>query len=103
MVTVGLFVRLEAQTGKEAAVEAFLRGGLALAESEPATTAWFALRMGPSTFGIFDAFPDESGREAHLTGPIRRRADGPGRRLVIGAAGDRKGGCARGQTSRVDN
>ncbi len=69
MVTVGLFVRLEAQTGKEAAVEAFLRGGLALAESEPATTAWFALRMGPSTFGIFDAFPDESGREAPLTGP----------------------------------
>jgi quinol monooxygenase YgiN len=70
MVTVALFVRLEAKPGKQAEVEAFLRGGLPLAEAEPATTAWFALRMGPSTFGIFDAFPDESGRQAHLTGPI---------------------------------
>jgi quinol monooxygenase YgiN len=70
MVTVGLFVRLEAKSGKQAEVEAFLRGGLPLAVAEPATTAWFALRMGPSTFGIFDAFPDEAGRQAHLTGPI---------------------------------
>jgi quinol monooxygenase YgiN len=70
MVTVALFVRLKAKQGKEAEVEAFLRAGLPLAQAEPATTAWFALRMGPSTFGIFDAFPDESGRQAHLTGPI---------------------------------
>jgi quinol monooxygenase YgiN len=70
MVTVALLVRLEAKPGKEAAVEAFLRGGLPLAQAEPATTAWFALRLGPSTFGIFDAFPDESGRQAHLAGPI---------------------------------
>jgi len=65
-----LLVRLEAKPGKEAAVEAFLRCGLSLAQAEPATTAWFALRLGPSTFGIFDAFPDESGRQAHLAGPI---------------------------------
>jgi quinol monooxygenase YgiN len=70
MVTKALFVRLQAKPGKEAAVDAFLRAGLPLAQAEPATTAWFALRMGPSTFGIFDAFPDESGRQAHLTGPI---------------------------------
>lgn len=70
MVTVALFVRLEAKPGKEAEVESFLRSGLALAELEPATTAWFAIRLGPSTFGIFDAFPDEAGRQAHLTGPI---------------------------------
>ena len=70
MVTVALFVRLEAKPGKETAVETFLRGGLPLAQAEPATTTWFALRMGPSTFGIFDAFPDESGRQAHLQGPI---------------------------------
>ena len=44
--------------------------GVALAEAEPATTAWFALRLGPSTFGIFDAFPDEAGRQAHLSGQI---------------------------------
>jgi quinol monooxygenase YgiN len=70
MVTVALYVRLEAKAGKEAAVEAFLRSGLPLAQAEPATTVWFALRMGPSTFGIFDAFPNDSGRQAHLTGPI---------------------------------
>jgi quinol monooxygenase YgiN len=70
MVSVALFVRLEAKPGKQSEVEAFLKGGLPLAQAEPATTAWFALRMGPSTFGIFDAFPDESGRQAHLTGPI---------------------------------
>jgi quinol monooxygenase YgiN len=70
MVTVALQVRLEAKSGKEKELEAFLRGGLALAQAEPATTVWFALRLGPSTFGIFDAFPDESGRQAHLTGPI---------------------------------
>jgi quinol monooxygenase YgiN len=53
-------------------VETFLRGGLPLALAEPATTAWFALRLSPSTFGIFDAFPDDSGRQAHLTGPIAK-------------------------------
>lgn len=70
MVTVGLFVRLEAKAGKEAAVDALLRGAVSLAQAEPATIAWFALRLGPSTFGIFDAFPDESGRRAHLAGRI---------------------------------
>jgi quinol monooxygenase YgiN len=70
MVTVALFVRLQVKAGKAAAVETFLRGGLLLAQAEPATTAWFALRLGPTTFGIFDAFPDESGRQAHLAGPI---------------------------------
>jgi quinol monooxygenase YgiN len=70
MVTVGLLVRLEAKKGKEAEVEEFLRGGLQLVQDEPATTVWFALRFGPSSFGIFDAFPDEAGRRAHLTGRV---------------------------------
>jgi len=70
MVTVALYVRLEAKPGKEAEVETFLRGGLAIVQQEPATTAWFALRMGPSTFGIFDAFPDDAGRQAHLSGRV---------------------------------
>ncbi len=70
MVKVALFVQLEAKPGKEADVEAFLRGGLALVEEEPATIAWFALRLGPSTFGIFDAFPDDAGRQAHLAGRV---------------------------------
>jgi quinol monooxygenase YgiN len=70
MVNVGLFVRLESKPGKEAEVEAFLRGGLAVVEEEPATVTWFALRLGPSTFGIFDAFPDDAGRQAHLSGRV---------------------------------
>ena len=70
MVKVGLLVRLQAKPGKEADVAAFLKQGLPLAQQEPATTAWFALQLGPSTFGIFDVFPDDSGRQAHLSGPI---------------------------------
>jgi quinol monooxygenase YgiN len=70
MVSEALFVRLEAKPGKEADVEDFLRGGLQLVKQEPATTAWFALRLGKSTFGIFDAFPDETGRQAHLYGKV---------------------------------
>lgn len=70
MVTVGLLVRIEALPGKEAEVESFLKGGLALVQQEPATTAWFALRLGPSTFGIFDVFLDEAGRDAHLGGRV---------------------------------
>lgn len=70
MVKVALMVRLEAKPGRENEVEEFLRAGLAMVEEEPATTAWFAIRMGPSTFGIFDAFPDEDGRQAHLSGRV---------------------------------
>src|SRR3954449_3457318 len=70
MVKVALFVRLEAKPGKEADVESFLRSGLSIVQEEPGTTAWFAIRFGPSTFGIFDAFPDESGRQAHLAGRV---------------------------------
>ena len=70
MVTVALLVRLEAKPGKAAEVESFLRGGLAIVQEEPATTAWFAIRMGPSTFGIFDAFPDDAGRQAQLSGRV---------------------------------
>ena len=70
MVNVALFVRLEAKPGREAEVEQFLRGGLSLVDKEPATIAWFGVRMGPLTFGIFDAFPDESGRQAHLSGQV---------------------------------
>jgi quinol monooxygenase YgiN len=70
MVKVALFVRLEAKPGKEAEVADFLRSGLPLVQEEPATTAWFGIQLGPSTFGIFDAFPDEAGRQAHLSGKV---------------------------------
>jgi len=70
MIKTALFVRLEAKPGKEEDVANFLKSGLPLAEQEPATLAWFAIRLGPSTFAIFDAFPDEAGRKAHLNGQI---------------------------------
>jgi quinol monooxygenase YgiN len=69
-VSVGILAKLTAKPGKEAEVEAFLKSALPLANQEEATTVWFALRLGPSTFGIFDAFADETGRDAHLSGPI---------------------------------
>ncbi len=70
MVKVALLVRLEAKPGKEAAVEEFLNGGLALVQEEPTTITWYALKLGPSTFGICDTFPDEAGRQAHLNGKV---------------------------------
>ena len=70
MVKVALFVRLEAKPGKETEVENFLVSGLPIVNEEPDTTAWFGIRLGPSTFGIFDAFPDEAGRQAHLSGKV---------------------------------
>ena len=65
-----LFARLEAKPGKEKEVADLLRQGLALANQEATTLMWFALRLGPSTFAIFDAFGDEDGRQRHLNGPI---------------------------------
>jgi len=70
MPKLSLLVRLEAKPGKEADVAAFLKKGLELARQESTTPVWFALRLGPTTFGVFDAFDDEAGRQAHLNGPI---------------------------------
>ena len=72
MVSLGLFVRLEAKPGKEREVAAFLKQGLEMANQEATTELWFALRLGPSTFAIFDAFADEDGRQTHLNGPIAK-------------------------------
>ena len=70
MVKVGLLVRLEAKPGKEQDVANFLRGGLAIVEDEPGTVTWYATQLGPSTFGIFDTFADDAGRQAHLGGRV---------------------------------
>jgi quinol monooxygenase YgiN len=66
MVTAGLLVRIEAKPGKVAEVETLLKAVLATVQEEPSTIAWFGLRLGPATFGVFDAFPDDAGRQAHL-------------------------------------
>ena len=72
MTTKALFVTLEAKAGKENEVAKFLRDGQGLVAEEPATTAWFGIRLGPTTFAIFDAFPDDAGREAHLSGKVAK-------------------------------
>ncbi len=70
MIKHALFVRLESKPGKEKELAQFLQAGLGLAQQEATTPVWFALQLGPSTFGVFDAFADEAGRQAHLNGPI---------------------------------
>ncbi|MEP6616565.1 MAG: antibiotic biosynthesis monooxygenase [Ginsengibacter sp.] len=70
MVKFALLARVEARSGKEKEVEEFLKSALPLAEDEPGTVTWYALKIGPSTYGIFDTFNDEAGREAHLSGKI---------------------------------
>jgi quinol monooxygenase YgiN len=70
MVKLSVYVNMEAKPGKEADVEAFLKSALPLVEAEPGTIAWFAIRTGPSKFGIFDVFETEVAREAHLNGKV---------------------------------
>jgi quinol monooxygenase YgiN len=70
MVTTGLIVRLHAEAGKEEELAAFLQEAAALAQDEPETVAWFALRTAASSFAIVDVFPDEAGRQAHLGGAV---------------------------------
>ena len=67
-----LFVRLDAKPGRENDVAKFLRDAQGLVQQEPATTAWFAIQLGPSTFAIFDAFSDDAGRDAHLSGKVAK-------------------------------
>jgi quinol monooxygenase YgiN len=70
MSQVGLLVRLEAKPEKAEELAEFLKGALPAAKNEPGTASWFALRIGPTTFGIYDSFPDETARQKHLSGPI---------------------------------
>jgi quinol monooxygenase YgiN len=65
-----LWVKLEAKPGQEETVARFLAGALPLVNEEPATVAWFGIRIGPTTFAIYDAFPDDKGRDAHLSGKV---------------------------------
>jgi len=67
-----LFVRLDAKPGRENDVAKLLRDGQGLVQQEPATTAWFAIQLGPTTFAIFDAFSDDAGRDAHLSGKVAK-------------------------------
>ena len=72
MVKCGLFVRLEAKPGKEQAVADFLAAGLEMTNREAGTPIWFAIKLSPTTFGVFDAFANEAGRQAHLNGDMAK-------------------------------
>lgn len=67
---VGLLVLLEAKPGREQELSDFLLGGLGIVQQEPQTLVWYAIRLGPTTFGIFDAFATDDGRQAHLSGEV---------------------------------
>jgi len=85
MIKYALFARLEAKPGKENAVADLLASGLAMAREESTTPIWFALRLSPTTFGVFDAFHDEDGRKKHLSGPIAQALMAKGPELFASA------------------
>jgi quinol monooxygenase YgiN len=68
----GILATLQARPGKESEVEQFLKSAVPLVEAEPGTTTWFAIKIGASTFGIFDTFKDEAGRTAHVSGEVAK-------------------------------
>ncbi len=83
MTNAALFVRLEAKPGKEKEVENLLRNGLESVEGEPGTTSWYAIRLGFSTFGIFDTFPDDVSRQRHLTGELAKTLMAKSSQLLV--------------------
>ena len=82
---VGLLMTLQARPGKEAEVEGFLKSALPLVEAETGTTTWFAFKLGPATFGIFDTFKDEAGRTAHVSGEVAKALFARAEELFVSA------------------
>jgi quinol monooxygenase YgiN len=78
-----LLGQVQAKPGKEAQVEAFLKSAVPLAEAEPGTVAWYAVKLGGGRFGIFDTFPDEAGRDAHLNGEIAKALMSNAKELLV--------------------
>ena len=72
MVSLSVYVHMKAKPGKEKEVEDFLKSAQPLVEKEPGTIAWFAIKEGPGSYGIFDVFENEAGREAHLAGQVAK-------------------------------
>jgi quinol monooxygenase YgiN len=82
MAKFALWVVVEGKAGKEKELEDFLKAAEPLAEKEPGTLTWYAVKLGPAKYAIFDTFADESGREAHLNGEIAKALFGKGRELL---------------------
>lgn len=101
MVKKALFVRLEAKAGKEEEVAKFIESALPLVQAESATTAWFGIKLGPSTYGIFDAFPDDAGRQALLAGKVAAALKEKAGELFSLPPFNRDGGCPRSEASAV--
>ena len=85
-----LWVVLEAKPGKETEIEKFLQAGQAIVEDEPKTVSWFAIKIGPSRYGIFDTFADDSGRDAHLNGKVAQALKEKASELLGESTFDRK-------------
>ena len=75
MTKLAFLARFEAKPGKEEEVAKFLEFARDMAKREPTTIHWYALRLSHSTFGVFDTFNDEDGRQRHLSGPNRSGFD----------------------------
>ena len=102
MIKLSLLVTLEAKPGKEEEVEAFLKTGADSAIDETKTITWYAFKLGPATFGIFDTFEDEDGREAHLTGEIAKALLEKAPDLFLSTPSIQKGEILGVKTSKVD-
>ncbi len=85
MSKLSIWAQLEAKPGKEKELEEFLKSAQPLAEREPETLSWYAIKMGPGKYGIFDTFADENGRNAHLNGEIAKALFGKAKELLAKA------------------
>lgn len=85
MVKHGLLVKLKAKPGKENEVETFIKGAVSLAQAEPGTHSWYAIKIDSNTFGVFDTFPNDKARQNHLNGPIAEALMAKAPELLIGA------------------
>jgi quinol monooxygenase YgiN len=103
-----IWAQLDAKPGKEREVEEFLKSAQPLAEKEPGTTSWYALKIGPAKFGIFDTFADEQGRDAHLNGEIAKALFARAQELLarepeihkIAILAEKAAGTSRAQSAR---
>lgn len=78
-----IWAQMEAKPGKEAEVEEFLKSAQPMALAESGTTTWYALKIGPSKYGIFDTFADEQARNAHLSGEIAKALFSKAKELFV--------------------
>ena len=83
MAKLAIWAALESKPGKELEVEEFLKSAQPLAEKEEGTLTWYAVKLTPSKFGIFDTFANESGRDAHLTGDIAKALFAKAKELFV--------------------